>query len=205
LPLKSRVEPAQDGANVISISEDAADEVFKTLSSSTARQILAALYEAPRPASELADETDTTVQNVRYHLENLQEAELIEPADTWYSEKGAEMTVYAPTEAALVVTASTESTADRLRSAITRLLGAVAVFGLASLVVQYVVTTYLRSDPVSGEPSGPGTMEDAEAEAADQAAETGFSLLEFVAEPGVIFFLGCLLALAVVVLLAARE
>ncbi|MFO7833706.1 MAG: helix-turn-helix domain-containing protein, partial [Halohasta sp.] len=75
LPLKSRVEPTNEGANVVSISEDAADEVFKTLSSSTARQILAALYEEPRPASELGTETDTTVQNVRYHLQNLQDAE----------------------------------------------------------------------------------------------------------------------------------
>lgn len=76
LPLKSRVESTPDGATVLSIADDAADEVFETLASSTARRILTLLYEEPRPASELAVETDTTVQNVRYHLDNLQEADL---------------------------------------------------------------------------------------------------------------------------------
>ncbi|WP_253737375.1 ArsR/SmtB family transcription factor [Halohasta salina] len=206
LPLKSRVEPTDDGATVVSIADDAADEVFETLSSSTARQILAALYEEPRPASELAAETDTTVQNVRYHLENLQDAELIAAADTWYSEKGTEMTVYAPCEAALVVTAGTESTTDRLKATIKDLLGALGVFGLLSLLVQYVATTYLQSAPTDDSAAGPEPMSvettDA-ATAADRAA--GGGLVEFLTEPGVVFFLGCVIALVVVVVLIRRR
>ena len=207
LPLKSSVETTQDGAHVVSIADEAADEVFRTLSSSTARQILSALYEEPRPASELAAETDTTVQNVRYHLENLQDADLITAADTWYSEKGAEMTVYAPTESALVVCAGRQSTTDRLKSTIKNLLGAVAVFGLASLLVQYFVTNVLQREPRSGSEfasdsaSGSGAMD--AAEISEQATGGGLSAL--LTEPGVVFFVGCLLALTVVVALSARQ
>lgn len=206
LPLTSRVEPANDGANVISISEEAADEVFKTLSSSTARQILSLLYEEPRPASELAEETETSVQNVRYHLTNLSDANLISVADTWYSEKGTEMKVYAPTESTLVVCAGRKSTVDRLKSTIRELLGAIGIFGLASLLVQYLVTTYLQPGPEFESASGPGAM-DAQMEEAATAAEqaTGGGLSEFLTEPGVVFFVGCLLAFVVVVLLLQRR
>ena len=205
LPLKSPVETVDDGATVVSISDDAADEVFKTLSSSTARRILSLLYEEPRPAAELAKATETTVQNVRYHLENLQDAELITAADTWYSEKGTEMTVYAPTDSAVVITAGTESTTDRLKAAITNLLGALGVFGLASALVQYVVTTYLQPDPTSESASGPGVMSAETTDAATAADRaTGGGLAELLTEPGVVFFLGCVVALAVAVLLIRR-
>ena len=214
LPLKSRVEPTQDGANVISISEEAADEVFETLSSSTARRILSLLYEEPRPASELADETDTTVQNVRYHLNNLQAADLVSIVDTWYSEKGTEMNVYAPTEAAVVLTAGRESTTDRLKSTIRDLLGAVGIFAVASVAVQYLATRYF-GEPVDDTADPLTATEDVEETEArdvemDDAAEPAVDstldiLLGLLTEPGVVFFAGCLLALVVVVLLSRRR
>ena len=214
LPLKSRVEPTQDGANVISISEEAADEVFETLSSSTARRILSLLYEEPRPASELADETDTTVQNVRYHLNNLQAADLVSVVDTWYSEKGTEMNVYAPNDTAVVLTAGRESTTDRLQSTIRELLGAVGIFALASVAVQYLATRYF-SEPVDDTAEHLTATDDTEAtetpdvameeDAAEPAAESTIDiLLGLLTEPGVVFFAGCLLALVVFVLLSRR-
>jgi len=198
LPLTSPVEPAQDGAQVISISEAAADEVFKVLASSTARQILTLLYEEPRPASELAEETETSVQNIRYHLTNLTDIDLVTVADTWYSEKGTEMKVYAPTDSALVVCAGRESTTDRIKSSLRNLLGAVGIFGLASLLVQYLVTTYLQSDPETAA---------AAMTAADAATEqsTSGGLTALLTEPGVVFFVGCLVALAVVVVWSTRQ
>ena len=209
LPLKPPVETASDGATVISISEDAADEVFKTLSSSTARRILSLLYEEPRPAAELAEATETTVQNVRYHLDNLNEADLIAVADTWYSEKGTEMKVYAPTESALVVTAGRESTTNRLKASIKNLLGALGVFGLVSLLVQYLATTYLQPESTVGSraesASGPGTMDVATSEAATAADGAGGGLAAFLTEPGVVFFFGCVVALVVVVLVVRRQ
>jgi len=220
LPLKSTPESTDEGATVLSISEEAADDVFETLSSTTARRILSLLYEEPRPASDLATETETTVQNVRYHLDNLQEADLISVVDTWYSEKGTEMNVYGPTDAAVVLTAGRQSTTDRLKSTIRELLGAVGIFALASVVVQYLATTRFSAptddtaesptateepEPVpESEPETPAVEMDRDA--AEPAAESTLELLVGVlGEPGVVFFSGCLLALFVVVLVSRRR
>ena len=102
-PLRRSVEPTGEEPRLVDIDEDAADEVFGALSSETARSILAALYEEPRTASDLAEAVDTSLQNVRYHLEKLVDAELVEVADTWYSERGTEMKVYAPRSESLVL------------------------------------------------------------------------------------------------------
>ncbi|MDZ5811631.1 winged helix-turn-helix transcriptional regulator, partial [Halorubrum sp. AD140] len=52
---------------------------------------------------EIAKSVDQSVQNVSYHLERLCDADLIAPIETWYSEKGREMTVYALAIEQLVV------------------------------------------------------------------------------------------------------
>jgi DNA-binding transcriptional ArsR family regulator len=73
--------------------EDAGD-VIDALASNTARVLLERIYESPATASELGATTDTSLQNVQYHLGRLVEVELIEVVDTWYSEKGREIAVY---------------------------------------------------------------------------------------------------------------
>src|SRR6056297_1480512 len=98
-----------DGSQVVGIREEAADEVFEALSSRTAREILAALYEEPDTASSVADTVDTSLQNASYHIEKLVDADLVEVADTWYSEQGREMKVYAPASESLVVFAADEA------------------------------------------------------------------------------------------------
>ncbi|MEF8780340.1 MAG: winged helix-turn-helix domain-containing protein [Haloferacaceae archaeon] len=85
------------------VNVDQADEVLNVLSSETARRILVTLYESPGPASEVAESTENSIQNVAYHLDRLEEAGLVEETGTWYSSKGKEMNVYAPTSAPLVV------------------------------------------------------------------------------------------------------
>ena len=39
--------------------------------------------------------TDTTLQNVHYHLDRLAEGGVVDVVDTWYSSRGVEMDVYA--------------------------------------------------------------------------------------------------------------
>lgn len=82
-----------------------ADAVFDALTAKTARDILAELHEEPTTASALADRLDTTVQNTTHHLGSLEAANLVTAVDTWYSEQGREMDVYAPTSGPLVVLA----------------------------------------------------------------------------------------------------
>jgi DNA-binding transcriptional ArsR family regulator len=120
---------------VVDLEGEDADEVFAALSSDTARAIVAALHEEPRTQSAIAEELDTTVQNVRYHLDKLENAGLVEVVDTWYSSRGNEMSVYAPADGALIVSGDRRE-ASRLRTALSRLIGGVGVLGLAGLLVQ---------------------------------------------------------------------
>lgn len=76
---------------------------MQAVSSSTARALLRVLQVDPAPASDLAEAVDTSLQNVQYHLDRLCEVGLVEAVDTWYSTRGRQMTVYAPTAKRLVV------------------------------------------------------------------------------------------------------
>jgi DNA-binding transcriptional ArsR family regulator len=215
LPGGSSVERG-DGSEVVSIREDAADEVFEALSSGTAREILAALYEDPDTASSVADRVDTSLQNASYHIEKLVDADLVEVADTWYSEQGREMKVYAPASDSLVLFASDETTEPSLKSRLLRLLGVVGVLGAASLVVQRLVGGRAESAPTveraEGADDGGGginiasddagavntTVEQTtETEAVDYTTEIADAAANAV-PPGVLFFAGGLLVLSVV-------
>lgn len=137
LPIRSDASPGQQDPRVVDLEGEEADEVFGALSSKTARRIVTELHEEPRTQSDLADDVDTTVQNVRYHLDKLDDAGLVEVVDTWYSSRGNEMKVYAPADGALIVSGD-RGRASRLKTALSRLVGGVSVIGLASLLVQVV-------------------------------------------------------------------
>ena len=67
------------------------------------REILSILHEDPATMSEIADRIDTSVQNVSYHVNRLERADLVSPVDTWYSTKGREMDVFGATSQPLVL------------------------------------------------------------------------------------------------------
>jgi DNA-binding transcriptional ArsR family regulator len=137
LPSRPDASPSEDaGPRVIGVDSDDADEVLSALSSGTARQLLSELHDDPAPPSEVAERVDTSLQNAQYHLEKLEAAGAVEVVETAYSEKGREMDVYAPADQPLVIFAGDQDDGSMLRSALSRLLGAVGVLGAASLAVQ---------------------------------------------------------------------
>ena len=137
LPSRPDAQPAEDaGPRVVGVDDEAADDVLSALSSGTARRVLAALHDDPAPPSELADRVDTSLQNVQYHLEKLQTAGAIEVVETGYSEKGREMDIYAPADRPLVVFAGDTEDEGTLRTALTRLLGALGLLAVGSALVQ---------------------------------------------------------------------
>jgi len=140
---------------LVEVDDEDAEAVFAALSSDTARAILSRLYDGPETASGVAEAADTSIQNARYHLDKLESAALIEPVDTWYSSRGTEMTVYAPTNEPLVVAAGTEESKGVLRRALERLVGAVGVLALASVAVNRLAG---KSGGLFGVPGeGPGS------------------------------------------------
>ncbi|MDY6764090.1 MAG: helix-turn-helix domain-containing protein [Halobacteria archaeon] len=183
--IKHKEEP-----RVIEVDSGDAGDVFNALSSDMARKILAQLYEEPGTSSEIADRVDTSLQNVRYHIGKLEEAGLIETVDTWYSSKGKEMNVYAPSNGPVVLLADEASRKTRLKNALLQALGIFVLLGAASLAVQLVVERYFGPGSPDVSSRGPSIQS---MDAAGQGAETTASSIEALLStvpPGVLFFAG---------------
>ncbi|AFK17993.1 ArsR family transcriptional regulator [Haloferax mediterranei ATCC 33500] len=148
---------------VVGLDSDEADDLLAAIASATARSVLASLHESPATPSELANDVDTSLQNVQYHLGNLSEAELIEVIDTRYSEKGREMNVYAPADRALVVVAGRDDETKGLKGALSRLIGGIGVLGIGSAVVNRLARSRTIFPFATGSAGG-------EAETADSGA-----------------------------------
>jgi DNA-binding transcriptional ArsR family regulator len=177
--LVSRLRGESDDAAVVGLDDEAADRVFDALGSETTRAVLAACYEEPHTPAELAEVTDTSLQNVSYHVAKLEDADLLEPVETRYASNGQEATAYGPTRQATVVVAGEESFVQRLRDAVERLFAPVVLLALASSVVGLRIHGV---EPVVGPTASPIPSEEA------QSADV----------PAFLFFLGGALALLVV-------
>jgi hypothetical protein len=135
LPLRGESQSTPGEPRVLGLDDDAADEAFETLTASTTRTVLSIIYEQPSTPTEIRDEIGTSLQNVHYHLGKLEDADLIQPSGIGYSEKGTEMTVYAPASEAVVLFAGHESDRLRLRGFFQRILGAIAVLAGATFLL----------------------------------------------------------------------
>jgi predicted transcriptional regulator len=116
-PHRPPVDEPDRGSRVVCLDTDEAAALCGSLASDTATSILSRLFEEPTTASKLADRVDTSLQNAHYHLDRLREAGLVRVVDTWYSSRGVEMDVYAPTHDEFVIAppsddATSESTDD---------------------------------------------------------------------------------------------
>jgi DNA-binding transcriptional ArsR family regulator len=152
LPSRPEISDDDKEPRVVGLDSDDVDDLLAAISSETARQVLSEIHEEPGPPSDLADRIDTSIQNAQYHLDRLESAGLIEPAGTAYSAKGREMTVYAPSDQALVVVAGNEDDTSGLQSALTQLLGGLGAIALGSVVVDRLARTGVGPDlaPTAG-------------------------------------------------------
>lgn len=115
LPLQGEAHPSPNEPRVLSLDSDAAAEVFDILTATTTRKVLSAVHEQPMTPTEIRDEIGTSLQNVHYHLQKLENTGLIESSGVSYSEKGTEMVLYAPTYEAIVLVAGREFTYQQLK------------------------------------------------------------------------------------------
>ncbi len=196
--LPSRLEGSASSdpdPRVIGLDSEEADDLLDVMSSETARQLLSSMHDSPATPSELADRVDTSIQNVQYHLENLEDAGVIEVADNVYSEKGREMSVYAPADEPLVVVAGDDE-AGGIRAALARLLAGVGLVGVIGAIINAVAGYgLLGTDPptvetgAEGGTTGIGAMD-----AATQTPGVGDHVIDLAA-PGTLFFIGGLAVL----------
>lgn len=160
---------------ILGLDEENSDAVFEALSSSTARSILTEIHDTPRTASELAERTENSIQTVVYHLNELQDAELVQVATTRYSQKGKEMKVYAPADDPVVVFVGTEERKTGFLSLLKRLVGATAIL-LFSMILMF-------PPKIAGEGSG----------GSDPVSNVGL-----ISSPGLAFLTGGLLIITVI-------
>lgn len=127
LPTKDEVKITLSGSTVVNLDSDRGEVILDALSSRTTREIFMEIYENETTISEISDEFDSSLQNIKYHVEKLEEAGLVESVATNYSEKGNEMDVYAPTNESIILVASRLEKYDSLQKAI-KSIGLVTIF-----------------------------------------------------------------------------
>lgn len=150
LPSKSSSETStQEGdLDVVGLTDEETDDVLDAVSSETAREILRAVHERPSTPSDLSERTGVSIQNLGYHLEKLERANLVSVVDSTYSEKGREMDVYGPADDPVVLFVGTKTRRQRFVDRLKRLF---TVGGLVAITSLYVL---LRS---FGRPASSGT------------------------------------------------
>ncbi|WP_090379685.1 ArsR/SmtB family transcription factor [Natronobacterium texcoconense] len=112
---------------LLCIDDEQSTQVLQALSSDTSQRIFRTLNEEPMTPRDVADELDSSLQSVGYHLENLEEAGLITVLDTCYSEKGQEMKVYGPPREPLVLFFGPSDDQPGLTAAFERFAGAIGL------------------------------------------------------------------------------
>jgi DNA-binding transcriptional ArsR family regulator len=167
-------------------------QIFKALSGESTCRIYREIQRSPKTASELQQVLDTSIQNVHYHLDKLEEAGLIEPVDARYSEKGAEMSVFGPTHSPLIISFASESTNLDVRAALTRLFSGVTVLGLASVGVELLAKRASSPETSGSDAGGNVSM------TAPQFADTT-PLETLLLSPGLLLFITGLLIISVYV------
>lgn len=133
-----------DEPAVLCLDDPATRDVIEALSSETAYDIFRLLNETPATPSRIADQLDQSVQNVHYHLENLESAGVIEVADTCYSEKGREMSVFVVSEDPTLLFLGTEDDRPSLKRAFksfASLLGPPSILLAVGESISRLVTT----------------------------------------------------------------
>lgn len=130
-PTNSDVTVDRSGeAELLCIDDDQTPEILATLSSDTSQNIFQQVHQEPKTATDLAQELNTSVQGVTYHLAKLQDTGLIEVLDTCYSEKGREMDVYGPSERPYIVFLGMSTDESGLTAAFKRFAHSIGPVGI---------------------------------------------------------------------------
>ena len=196
--IQERSGTVDESPRVLGVAENETDDVLDALGSDSGRSLFRTLYDEPGTPSEIADRCDTSVQNVHYHVSNLEDAALIEPVETVYSSKGNEMTVYGPASDPIVLVGD-HDLEPRIQRSLADIVAGVGLIGLASLFVQWGAKRLADATPEEGvlAPASPGS---GPIQGTDALARFVFEVVE----PGLLFFCLCLTVLGIAALLARK-
>lgn len=189
---------------VLQPGDERAQKIGKAIASQSATDILNALQERPSTAGDLTSTLDMPMGTVKYHLENLLEAGLVEVRQIRYSVKGREIKVYGLKDQLLIVAPRVQN----IRSILLKYAALFAIVSLATLVAYSMMPIMTAPPGMGGGMAGNGAIATMQAEkdagtlAAPPIPETriagGVSGIAF--DPFLAFFLGG--SLVILILLA---
>lgn len=157
---------------VVEMDDHDAITIFETLGSETTYTLYRELQREPQTPKELAEALDTSLQNIHYHIDKLEEASLIETVDTWYSKKGIEMSVYAPAHSPLVISFADHAQQQQLRSTLSQTFALFGLLAVLSVLVELAVRQF-----VTLEQAADGTTQlDSEIESPNQSGDAPITI-----------------------------
>ena len=103
-----------EGVLVLEPGDERAKKIGKAMANESATAILSTLKEGDLTLSEISERMNQPMTTVKYHVENLLDAELIEVRKIKYSEKGREVKVYGVNDRLVIVAPSGGDIKDTL-------------------------------------------------------------------------------------------
>jgi len=156
--------PSNDEAplRIVDMDDEEAVGIFETLGSEMTYLVYKQLHEEPKLPRELTENLDSSSQNIHYHLNKLEEAKLIEPVETWHSDNGVEMKVYAPVHDPLVISFSSTENRKQIHSTLSRTFGMISAVAFLSLIAEFLINWWITPeengrDNTAGSGSGSGS------------------------------------------------
>jgi DNA-binding transcriptional ArsR family regulator len=185
---------------VLEPGDERAQKIGKAIGSPTANEILHILAEGPKSASDLTEVLDIPMGTLKYHIENLLDAGLIEITETRYSVKGREVKVYALRDQLLIVAPKVTS----IRSILLKYASLFVIVIVASLAMFAILPLLPNAPPGPGSSAFQTDGGGGAGMIAEKAvpADTGWSLPS-AAAPVFAFFMGGSLVLMILLLYEA--
>lgn len=175
----------QEEENVVVLEQGSiqAQKIAKAMASPTAGDLFNTLSDGPLTATALAEQTGFPLTTVKYHLNNLLDADLIEVVDSRWSEKGREMKIYGVKDQVVVLAPRKRPDVRHIVERYGVIAGAVTVGCAVLLAIPNMLSRYFPTQ-------NPGIA------LAREVAPPTFDMFGFMQNAVLIFFCGAILVLA---------
>lgn len=177
----------QEEDNVVVLEQGSvqAQKIAKAMASPTAGDLFNTLSDGPLTATALAEQTGFPLTTVKYHLNNLLDADLIEVVDSRWSEKGREMKIYGVKDQVVVLAPRKRPDVRQIVERYGVIAGAITIGCGVVLAIPNMLSRFLPTQ-------NPGV---AVAREITEVAPV-FDWATFVQNAVLIFFVGAILVLA---------
>lgn len=145
----------EEGVLVLEPGDERAKKIGKAMASETASDLLSALSEDELTLSELSERLGQPITTLKYQIENLLDAGLVDIVRTRYSEKGRVVKVYGVRQQVVIMSPGKAN----LRDLLLKYTSLFALIICATLVLLALAPTFTFL-PDNGQLSGAGTASD---------------------------------------------